>query len=138
MPKSTCRLTSPPSTSAAISAVQLGQIKIEELEAKLRDESLKIIWEYDAENEKDFPIVLRAFIRCIGSKAEAGRKLLVPMVTMHRWLAGTQIPRIFLRASFKARMIELVSNDLDSTPTDSNDAKAAHASDGTLQRRRFG
>lgn len=86
--------------------------KIARLREEIKEASRKLIWKYEPANQSDFQHLMQAFVTCLdGNQAEAGRKLLVPPTTMGRWLNGTQMPRIFLRASFRARMIEVLNND---------------------------
>ncbi len=90
-----------------IEAAEKAQLEAEERKASA---AMKLIWSYDPDSEEQFPALAKAFVIQMKSKAAASRALFVTPMTLHRWIAGTHMPRDFARSGIKTRMIEIVSN----------------------------
>ena len=132
-------LVAPPMTPEdGLSPVFQSLRKIERLADAQKAEALTIIWKYDPANEKEFSVAVSAFVMCIGAKAKAGRLLITTPVTLHRWVSGTHVPRGFVRAGLKARMIELLGDAGTTAPTGTDADSGAPEILAALQRRRYG
>lgn len=112
--------------------------KIQLLADEQRAEALNIIWKYDPANEQEFSIAVNAFVKCTGSNAKAGRLLITTPVTLYRWIKGDHVPRGFVRAGLKARMIELLGDAGTTGPTGTDADFGALKMPAALQRRRHG
>ena len=122
-----------------LSPTQQSLKKIACLVDQQKIEARSVIWHYDPEDEHGFRDTINTFVEhCIGSKAEAGRLLLTSPMTLHRWLNNIHVPRKFVRAGLRARMIELLSDADSTSPTDKGSTQTAPQGVGALPERRFG
>jgi hypothetical protein len=131
-------LAPPVPSVAGLSPVAQSLRKIEQLANEQQSEALKIIWQYDPANEAEFSVAMRAFAMCIGGKAKASRLLITTPVTLYRWMSGTHVPRAFVRAGLKARMIELLGDAGHTAPTGADSDSSTQRAPAALQRRRYG